>query len=52
MFKLIKPLGEGQFGKVFLASFKNEDQEQYFAVKCLNKRLVVELKMEKYAQEE
>ena len=40
-FKIIKVLGQGTFGKVFLVE-KNEPQARHFAMKAIRKEFVME----------
>lgn len=41
-------LGAGQFGSVYLVREKNH--EQFFALKCVSKQLIVEGNLEKHVQ--
>lgn len=48
--ELIKPLGRGTFGNVYLAS--NVVSKKYMALKCLDKRALVESAQHQYVQRE
>ena len=49
-FKSLKPLGAGQFGSVFLV--RNKVDDELYAMKCVAKKQVVELNIEKHIQQE
>ena len=42
---LLKRLGEGQFGKVFL--LRNKIDNNLYALKCIKKQKIIQNKMEK-----
>ncbi len=45
-FEVIKKLGEGQFGTVYLVTTK--DRSKFFALKCISKYETLKSKLEKY----
>jgi len=45
-----KKLGSGQFGSVYMVRIKTN--EQFFALKCVSKQMVVEQNLEKHLQQE
>jgi cGMP-dependent protein kinase len=45
---VLKNLGHGQFGTVYLVT--NEPRTDYYALKCIEKTMIIEGKLEKHLQ--
>ena len=44
--KIVKKMGQGQFGQVYLVTIDN--RSSYYALKCISKSQILELRLEKH----